>query len=117
MFELVRTQSTLAQLKEVIGALGTSQIMRGRGTWSAEEADGWRRALDRVIDPARLQATTDNLPRWHEKQATMFEKKTNWFAARFHYRQLQQLAPANTNFASRLTAVEEGLRPSVTAGD
>jgi hypothetical protein len=115
VIEFVRAQETLPELKELIGALGTSQIMRGRGAWSLSDAELWRHALDRVVKPARLQSAFEDLPRWHEQQASLCESKTNWFAARFHYLQLQQLAPTNAAYSSRLAAVENHLRPASTS--
>ncbi len=111
--ELVRVSETFAQLKEIIGALGTSQIMHGRGAWSAADAASWRRAADRIVDPARLQNCLDDLPRWHQLQAQKWDAKGNGFAARFHRLRLKQLAPTNSASPARLVVNDQ--RPAAAA--
>ncbi|HMJ92271.1 MAG TPA: WD40 repeat domain-containing protein, partial [Candidatus Acidoferrum sp.] len=113
--ELTRTSYTAEHLKELIGALGTSQIMRGRGAWSAADADAWRGALNRVVEPGKFQQCLDDLPRWHEIQAIFFEQRKSWSAARFHYQRLQELVPGNASYSSRLRAVEKLLPSPVTS--
>jgi WD40 repeat protein len=113
--ELTRTSYTAEHLKELIGALGASQIMRGRGAWSAADADAWRGALDRLVEPGKYQECLDDLPRWHEREAIFFEQRKNWSAARFHYQRLQELVPGDASHSSRLKAVEKFLTTSTTS--
>jgi hypothetical protein len=109
--DLVLARQSMNELKELIGALGASQIMRGRGAWSAMEAAQWRGAIDRLINPTRFQECLADIPRWHEEQALECERRERWAAARFHYGRLVELAPTNAFYAARLTAMIDRLAP------